>query len=144
MRHLPLLLTLLAVGTTTVRGSGLRTPLHIGTTNAVRDEAGALLAGTDPASAQFGQPVVTGDLVQVIKTLNGSIDAPGIDGSIVGTNNLLVATTRIGQGVDPAAGAIGQFGLTLSDYDDSPIFVRVFNAPQPPSTPIRRSTRPQR
>lgn len=129
MRHLMLILTLAASGALTGHGAGLRTPLHIGTTNAVRDEAGAPLVGTDPAAALFGHPVVTGDLVQVIKSLNGSVDAPAIDGSIAGTNNILVATTRIGQGVDPAAGAIGQFGLTLPDYDDSALFVRVFNAP---------------
>lgn len=118
------LLTLAAVNAP----AALQAPLHIGNTNAVVDERGQKLPGTDTAAALFGHPVVTGDLVQVIRTYNGQVDAPDTNGIPVGTNNVVVATSRIGRGVDPALGATGLFGLTLPNYDGGPLFVRVFNA----------------
>lgn len=107
----------------------LQSPLHIGTTNSITNERGQPLPGSDTSAALFNQPVVTGDLVQIIRTYNGAIDAPAANGLPVGTNNIVIATTRIGIGVDPAAGQIGQFGISLPDYDGSTLFVRVFNAP---------------
>ena len=109
--------------------AALQAPLHIGNTNAVQDERGHVLQGTDAAAALFGHPVVTGDLVQVLRTYNGQIDAPNTNGVPTGTNNVIVASRRIGEGVDPALGASGLFGLSLPNYDGGPLFVRIFNAP---------------
>lgn len=122
-------LALAALGASTALGA-LQTPLHIGNTNAVSDERGQQLTGTDTAAALFGHAVVTGDLVQVLRTYNGQIDAPDTNGIPTGTNNVVVATSRIGRGVDPALGPTGLFGMTLPTYDGGPVFVRVFNAPE--------------
>lgn len=103
-------------------------PLHIGTTNAIVDERGQTLPGTSPAAAIFGHPVVAGDLVQILRSYNGVIDAPGTNGAPAGTNNVVIASSSIGSGVDPAVGQTGQFGMSLADYDGGIVFARVFNA----------------
>jgi hypothetical protein len=108
--------------------AGISAPLHIGTTNAVVDERGRMLPGSSASAALFNQPVITGARVEIIRTYNGLIDPPNTNGIPAGTNNAIITTTRIGNGVDPAAGMTGQFGLSLPNYDGSQIFVRVFNA----------------
>ncbi|HMO49900.1 MAG TPA: hypothetical protein PKE26_05755 [Kiritimatiellia bacterium] len=84
------------------------------------DEFGVVLEGT----AQ--QP---GDLVQVLGA-NLGIFAPDIDGT-PHTNNPIIATTRIGLGVDPSEGPIGMFSdlMSLNRAQTTQIFARVFNAP---------------
>lgn len=103
-------------------------PLHIGTTNRIVNQFGRTSPGSATVAALFNQPVVAGDLIHIIRTFNGIIDAPDTNGLPVGTNNVIVATTYVGAGVDPAVGQIGQFGFSLSDYDGSPIFCRIFNS----------------
>lgn len=124
-------LTCLAVAAMTVLSAraDIKTPLHIGTTGAIVDERGLTLPGSPAAAALFGQPVVTGDVVQIIRTYNGLIDTPDTNGLIAGTNNVIVAVTRIGEGANPAAGQTGQFGLSLANYDGGILYARVFNAP---------------
>ena len=122
-----LFVLMLAASNFTAR-AGITVPLHIGTTNAIVNQFGQTLPGSDSAAALFGQPVVAGDLVQIIRTQDGSISPPDAGGNPTGTNNVVISTAYVGQGVDPAVGQIGQFGLSLPDYDGSSIFCRVFNA----------------
>ena len=123
-----LAVTILALAQSRTDAS-LQSPLHIGTTNVAINQFGLMLPGSDPSAIIFNQPVVVGDLVEIIRTYNGSIDAPDAAGNPVGTNNVIIATSRIGVGADAAAGQIGQFGITLPNYDGSKIFCRMFNAP---------------
>lgn len=111
-----------------VLAAGIQVPLTIGTTNAIVDEFGEQLPGTSPDSVYFDLPYVEGDMVQVIQTYDGRIERPGLDGLPTGTNNVVVATVRIGCGTDPFAGEIGQFGLSLVTYAGGRLFCRVFNA----------------
>lgn len=131
MKRLSLLRTCLPVAALTalLAQADIKAPLHIGTAGAIVDERGQTLPGTSATAALFGQPVVVGDVVQIIRTYNGLVDAPDTNGIIAGTNNVIVAITRIGEGVNPAAGQTGQFGLSLADYDGGALFARVFNAP---------------
>lgn len=110
--------------------AAIQVPLHIGTTNIIVDEQGAKLKGTDPAAGQFGHTVILGDIVHILRTYDGTINAPSTTGLPATTNNTILSTTRIGAGTDPAAGQTGQFGLTLPEYTGETIFARVFNAPQ--------------
>ena len=110
-------------------------PLHVGTTNGLVDEFGVQLPGTDPAADQYGQPVVVGDLVQfLLADTNGVVSAPATNGT-PHPSNQLIASTRIGRGVDPSLGASGKFGASLTALNragGSPIklVARVFNAPE--------------
>lgn len=121
---------LLAASLTAASHAAIQVPLHIGTTNTIKDEQGNKLQGTDPAAGQFGHTVVLGDIVHILRTFDGTINPPATTGLPTTTNNIIIATTRIGAGTDPAAGQTGQFGLTLPEYTGETIFARVFNAPQ--------------
>lgn len=112
--------------------SGQFAPLHYSAPNAIVDEFGQLLEGTDSAAWQFGQPVVTGDLVYILRAEAG-IFAPSTNGS-PHASNAVIMVSRVGAGVDPALGTSGKFGgaVTISDRYSSTnvkVFARVFNAP---------------
>ena len=113
-------------------------PLHVGSDQSLYDEFGQLLQGTDPGSDKFGQPVVEGDVVQIIQILPDGVGAyilhpPATNGLPSSSNNVVVATTRIGHGVDPAMGPVGRFGLSITDLNrggaEVRLAARVFNAP---------------
>jgi len=101
----------------------------IGTTNAIVDEFGFVLPGTDPESDEFGVTVMLGDLVQVLHATDGIIHPPSADGTPY-PNNLLLHTTRIGLGVSPTFERSGKFGAAVSPRPPAGarIFCRVFNA----------------
>jgi hypothetical protein len=113
-------------------------PLHVGSDQSLYDEFGQLLRGTDPGSDKFGQPVVEGDLVQILQILPDGgggyvLHPPATNGLPSNSNNVVVATTRIGHGVDPAMGPVGRFGLSITDLNrggaEVRLAARVFNAP---------------
>lgn len=116
-------------------------PLHVGTDQPLHDEFGLLLQGTEATSAQFGYPAVEGDLVQIIRILPevaGTITRymlypPATNGVPSSSNNVVVATSHVGHGVDPALGPVGKFGLSITDLNrggsEMRLAARVFNAP---------------
>ena len=108
--------------------AGVVVPLHIGSTNSVVNEQGVMLKGTGVDSPAYGFPYVEGEIVQILGTVNGHIDRPGLDGSPTNANNSVLMTRRIGQGVDPAGGPTGQFSASLSSPPTNGVFVRIFNA----------------
>ncbi len=107
-------------------------PLHVGSAAPIHDEFGQLLRGSAPAAAQFGFPVVVGDVVQVLTAPEG-VFPPSTNGA-PDSRNGVVFTTRIGMGVDAALGELGEFSGSITDIKrDSPsdtntLFARVFNA----------------
>jgi hypothetical protein len=107
-------------------------PLHYSAPNAIVDEFGQMLQGTDSAASQFGHPVVTGDLVQILRADTG-VYAPTTNGSPHASNAVLMVS-RIGAGVDPGLGTSGKFGgaITIPERYSSTnvkVIARVFNAP---------------
>ena len=72
--------------------AAIQSPLHIGTTNTLVNQFGQTLPGADSSAALFGQTVVAGDLIQIIRTYNGTNDTPDAGGNPVGTNNVIIAT----------------------------------------------------
>jgi len=102
----------------------------IGMTNAVADEFGEVLPGTDPSADLFGLPVVEGDLVQVLHALDNTIHPPANEGQ-PHPNNVVLLTSRIGIGQLPSLERPGKFSgpVTPRPAGGSRIFVRVFNAP---------------
>ena len=112
-------------------------PLHVGNTNALMDEFGQLLQGTDPGAPSFGQTYVEGDLVHIIRVLddggNYMVHTPGTNGIPTNAYNQVIQGGRIGHGVDPTLGPVGKFGTavtTLNRSGSQPIklIARVFNA----------------
>lgn len=113
-------------------------PLHVGNTNALVDEFGQLLQGTDPGATSFGQTYVEGDLVQIIRVLDDggfyTVYAPGTNGIPTNALNQIIQGGRIGHGVDPTLGPVGKFGTAVTSLNragSQPIklLARVFNAP---------------
>lgn len=132
MKTISLVVAYLLLGLASAHAQSVSAPLHVGTTNGLVDEFGQLLAGTDPASGDFGHPVVEGDIVQIIQTTNTVMLAPSTNGLPSGLD-VVVATTRIGRGVDPALGASGKFGASITTLNRSSapvkLVARIFNAP---------------
>lgn len=108
-------------------------PLHVGTTNGLVDEFGQMLLGTDPSSDQFGQPVVTGDLVHILRADTNNLVYPPSTNGTPDARNVLVASTRIGLGIDPALGPSGKFSAAITSLnrggESIKLVARVFNAP---------------
>ena len=100
-------------------------PLHIGTTSGIHDQSGEILRGSAPESSYFGGTYVEGDVVQILQA-NSGIFSPAIDGT-PDTNNTVIATIRIGEGVDPSLGEVGMFGASLAARPSGQIFARAFN-----------------
>jgi len=120
-----------AVGALCMPVYGQSVPQYIGVTEGIVDEFGELLKGTDPAAYEFGMPVTEGALVQILKTLNGSIDVPGVNGLPINLNNTVLYSTRIGIGALPDMSLSGIFGAAVVSRPpaSTEIFVRIFNAP---------------
>lgn len=130
MRRASILLVVVLAAAT---ASAQQVPLHYAAQNAVVDEFGQLLQGTDSAASLFGHPVVTGDLVYVMRA-EGGIFPPSTNGLPHGSNTLLTVS-RVGQGVDAALGTSGKFSgaVTIADrysVTNVKVFARVFNAPE--------------
>jgi hypothetical protein len=102
-------------------------PLHIGTTNSVRNEFGQILKGTCAGATFFGYEVVSGEVVHILQA-NSGIFPPAVDGT-PDTNNPVVAQLAVGEGVDPSLGPVGMFGGSLAQRPSGQIFARVFNKP---------------
>jgi hypothetical protein len=102
----------------------------VGVNQAIVNEFGRPLKGTDSAASLFGLAEVEGDLIQVLQATDGKIYPPSANGQ-PDPRNVVIKTTRIGRGVVPATVENGMFGATLSPRPggNSKIFVRVFNAP---------------
>lgn len=124
---------LLAAGVAVGPALAQNVPLHFGTPNPVVDEFGQLLKGTDAGAAAFGHPVVTGDLIQILRVDAGHF-APTTNGAPHGSNPVL-HEARVGRGVDPALGgpsglAGGSIrGLDRGGSSTYRIIARAFNAP---------------
>ena len=109
------------------------TPLSFGATNAIVDEFGQVLPGRNPSCTYWGLDPVSGPIVQILQTLDGSIYPANPDGSPGNTNNLVIQTIRIGEGVDGSLSESGLFSGTLGYFRRSSmmvspkIFARVFN-----------------
>lgn len=111
---------------------GINVPLLFGSQTAIRDEFGNLLPGRHPDSMAWGLSPVTGALVQIIHSLDGTIYAPNPDGTPGSANNVVIQTLRIGEGINGALAESGQFGGSLDYFNRSQasspkIFARVFN-----------------
>jgi len=93
-------------------------PLHFGVQQALLDELGAMLPGT------ANEP---GAVVQILLAPNG-IFPPRPDGQ-PSTNNPVLGTFHIGQGVDPAAGPLGRVAgsVMINRYQPNAMFARVYN-----------------
>jgi len=102
----------------------------IGVKAPIVDEFGEVLQGTDPSADLFGNPVVEGDVVQVLHATDNTIYPPATDGT-PDPRNVLLMTCRIGHGTLPSAARPGRVGAALTPRPggNSKIFVRVFNAP---------------
>lgn len=101
----------------------ITTPLHIGSTQPMLDQAGAKLLGS------AGAP---GDVVQVLWASNGVIRPPAMDGSPHPDNAPVEGgLTGVGAHTSPTMADQGIFGLSLVEQrpqNGAKIFVRVFNA----------------
>lgn len=95
-------------------------PLHFGMQSGVVDEYGQLLPGTAENP---------GALVQILAIGTG-IMPPDVNGA-PHPDNPVIGESRIGIGVDPAAGAIGKSSGSVSINRATPVgmFARVFNKP---------------
>ncbi|HMO52176.1 MAG TPA: thrombospondin type 3 repeat-containing protein [Kiritimatiellia bacterium] len=111
-----------AVGLWTAPASAqsLGVPLHFGLMEAATDEYGHLLDGT---------ALAPGALVQILAAPEG-IFPPAVDGT-PDPRNPVLAEVRIGQGTDPAAGAIGKASgsVSINRQQGNRLFARVYNRP---------------
>lgn len=104
----------------------LSPPLHIGAANPVVDEFGVMLKGVGPAAAQFGHTAVLGEIVQILTATNG-VYPPDAAGN-PDPQNALIYEGRIGDGIDPGAGATGKFGFSVPKRTSgATVVARVFN-----------------
>ncbi len=106
-----------------VASAQLTTPLHIGNTNAIANEFGAIL----PGNAE--QP---GAFVQLLWTTNNTIYPPDTTGQPDPRNTPLTnGTTAIGRSTAPWLPDTGLFSLSLASPrpTSGKLFVRVFNKP---------------
>lgn len=121
---------LLAIWTGTLSATAqLSAPLNITCSVGIRDADGILLPGSNP----YAPDPVPGALVQIIAVgPNGIPDLPNADGS-VGSNDVLLATACVGQGMAPNLTRSGRFDLNISPppADNTKIFARVFDATTP-------------
>lgn len=110
----------------------VQVPLSFAVTNPVLNEFGQVLAGTPSVAPLFGIPHVEGALVQVLDVTAG-VFPPDTNG-MPHPSNIVVATYRIGEGVDPSLPESGLVSGTIASYDRSGsatryIMLRVFNKP---------------
>jgi hypothetical protein len=104
--------------------------LVVSVRDALVDENGDRLNGTDPSSDLFGIPVVEGDRVEIYLATGGQIFPPTPQGE-PDARNQLIKTFSIGKGASPNETKPGKFGCVVSPRPagGSLVFVRVFNAP---------------
>ncbi len=101
-------------------------PLHIGMTNGLLNEFGHPLRGVSPSAAQYGHTPVPGEIVQILRVTNG-LFPPAVDGTPDPQNELLYEG-RVGDGMDPGAGATAQFGMSMPKRPSGgQVVARVFN-----------------
>lgn len=110
----------------------VQVPLSFAVTNPVLNEFGQVLAGTPSVAPLFGIPHVEGALVQVLDVTAG-VFPPDTNG-VPHPSNIVVATYRIGEGVDPFLPESGLVSGTIASYDRGGsatryIMLRVFNKP---------------
>lgn len=92
---------------------------------AILDQNGNILPGSNP----FGPSPIPGCLVQVVKVgANGLADLPNLDGT-PGSDDTVVFTTAIGQGIPTNQTVSGRFSTAISSppADGTKIYARVFN-----------------
>ncbi|HMP91177.1 MAG TPA: thrombospondin type 3 repeat-containing protein [Kiritimatiellia bacterium] len=111
-----------AVMTIPARANFVDIPLHFGMTSALVDEFGRLLPGT---------AYEPGALIQILMAPQG-IFPPDKQGRPHPLNPV-VAQYRIGQGTDPALGAIGRAAgsVSINRYEQHALFARIFNRSSP-------------
>lgn len=111
----------------------METPLLFGSSKGICNEFGSLLPGRNPSCVNWGLEYITGTVVQVIHALDGVAYPPNPDGTPSSTNNVIIKTMRIGEGINGALLISGQFGGSLDYFPRSSmtvsplIFARVFN-----------------
>ena len=97
-------------------------PLHYGMKNGILDEYGQVLPGSAASP---------GALVQILSEGAG-VMPPDVSGA-PHTNNTVLGTSRIGQGIDPDAGEIGKSSgsVLINRAVAAGMFARIFNKPTP-------------
>jgi hypothetical protein len=85
---------------------------------------------TEPIRNEYGQPLSRpgGELIQYLY-VNGAVFPPDPVTGEPHTNNRVIATSRIGQGVSPGLGIDGVFSAKVTPRPSGEIIARVFNAP---------------
>ena len=115
---LSVLILFLAVSSVTTKANFVDIPLHFGMSKAMVNEFGELLPGT---------AYEPGALIQIMLAPQGMFppDKQGNPHPL----NTVVAQYRIGEGTDPALGAIGRAAgsVTINRYQEHALFARIFN-----------------
>lgn len=85
---------------------------------------------TEPIRNEYGQPLSRpgGDLIQYLY-VNGTVYPPDPVTGEPHTNNRVIATSKIGQGVSSGLGIDGIFSAKVTPRPTGAIIARVFNAP---------------
>jgi len=100
----------------------------VGAAHPLVDEFGEPLVGTDPEAYRFGITPAEGDLVQILQTTDNVIYPPDTDGE-PDSRNIVLLTSRVGQGISPTKSRSGKFAAVLTPRPggNTRLFVRVFN-----------------
>ena len=121
-----LALWLAGVWSAQAQAPALGPPLHVGTTNGLINEFDQPLRGVSPAAADFGHTPVAGEIVQILQVTSNALP-PDVNGNPDPQNTLLY-TGRIGDGMDPGAGATASFGFSVPKRPaGGQVVARVFN-----------------
>ena len=126
VRGLALVIGLVGALCAQAQAPALGPPLHVGTTNGLVNEFGQPLRGVTPAAAAFGHSVVAGEIVQILLVTN-SVFPPDASGN-PDPQNALLFSGRVGDGMDPGAGATAMFGFSVPKRPaGGQVVARVFN-----------------